>query len=825
MLRHHGFAMVVGLVVLGLAVPAAGNASLEGDRNPADHAQQAFNIIPSGQYGSVPPPAQAADQAKLYDGLTPLFDDVKAKDLPQYFKSERFGPDGDGPVHAEGVTPSGVRILRDRFNVPHIYADTQDALTVGAGWVIAEDRGLLLEQARFNARVAAVDAPGLSALSLTAGLKQFTPSAQTEAELSKQTDVLLAAGAKGRAVLHDIDQFVAGINAYYAQTHNRATPWTRNDVYALDALKGQFVGEGGGDEARRSMFLDALQHQLGPEKGLAVFNDLREARDPETPVSVPGNVSFQTPPRSIAGNVVLDNGSLVSVDTAAAVPPPPAPPVHASNALLVSGNRSANGHPLMVAGPQIGYFYPGLTLEMDLHAPGIAARGATSAPFPGYILIGRGADYAWSLTSAGLDIVDTYVETLCGGSDTKYVFDDQCRDMSFFDAGVLNGTPAKPVRFSRTVHGPVIGYATVHGRRVAVTRKRSSYGRDAQDLLLYRDLTKGEVHNVHDFFRAANQSPQTFNSFYVDDRDIGVFTSGLVPIRPSDVDPGLPVDGRGDHEWRGFIPFARHPQGVNPPDGRIVNWNNRTIAGYQAADDNWSLGAEQRVRLLTDALGRGDDQSLASLTAAMNKAATEDVRVMEFEPVLAALLRTGPAPSAREAKMLQLLDAWRAHGGSRLDRNLDGKIDDPGAAIMDAIWPKLAAAWAQLALGPGLSLQLASIVRPYDLPPGGQYGGWHIYMDKDLRTLLGRPVKGPFEVRYCGNGNLAACRAALWAAIKAGGDELAASQGADPSVWRADATRERITFVPGLLPYTMRYTNRPSGIQQLITFDSHGPRS
>jgi acyl-homoserine lactone acylase PvdQ len=89
----------------------------------------------------------------------------------------------------------------------------------------------------------------------------------------------------------------------------------------------------------------------------------------------------------------------------------------------------------MVAGPQIGYFYPGLTLEMDLHGPGIDARGATSAPFPGYILIGRSADYAWSLTSAGLDIVDTYVETLCGGSDSKYLYKGRCRDMDTFDAG------------------------------------------------------------------------------------------------------------------------------------------------------------------------------------------------------------------------------------------------------------------------------------------------------------------------------------------------------------------------------------------------------
>jgi hypothetical protein len=50
------------------------------------------------------------------------------------------------------------------------------------------------------------------------------------------------------------------------------------------------------------------------------------------------------------------------------------------------------------------------------------------------------------------------------------------------------------------------------------------------------------------------------------------------------------------------------------------------------------------------------------------------------------------------------------------------------------------------------------------------------------------------------------------------GRELAAAQGPNPSRWRASATRERITFVPGLLPYTMRYTNRPSGIQQIVSF-------
>jgi hypothetical protein len=94
-------------------------------------------------------------------------------------------------------------------------------------------------------------------------------------------------------------------------------------------------------------------------------------------------------------------------------------------------------------------------------------------------------------------------------------------------------------------------------------------------------------------------------------------------------------------------------------------------------------------------------------------------------------------------------------------------------------------------------------------------------MSKDLRTLIGEQVKGKFANRYCGHGDLASCRAALWGAMEDAGTLLAAAQGPNPDAWRADATRERISFAPGLLPYTMRYTNRPSGIQQVIEFFGH----
>ena len=146
-----------------------------------DYAPHARNIIPSGQYGGVPPVAQADRQARMYDALTPLFDKVTPTHLRPCSSPSGSAPRARDRSRRERAPHKGLRILRDRFNVPHIYGRTNDDVTWGAGWALAHDRELLLEQARYNARVAVVDAPGQTAIDLIVGLKTFVPSAQTEA--------------------------------------------------------------------------------------------------------------------------------------------------------------------------------------------------------------------------------------------------------------------------------------------------------------------------------------------------------------------------------------------------------------------------------------------------------------------------------------------------------------------------------------------------------------------------------------------------------------------------------------------------------------------
>ena len=140
-----------------------------------------------------------------------------------------------------------------------------------------------------------------------------------------------------------------------------------------------------------------------------------------------------------------------------------------------------------------------------------------------------------------------------------------------------------------------------------------------------------------------------------------MFSSGRVPVRAAGVDLGLPTIGTGGYEWNGFYPAAQHPQAVNPSGDRILNWNNKPAAGWTAADDEWAYGSVHRGELLENAVARQDTHSLGSLVAAMNRAATQDLRDAEVLPAIEAVLR----PVRRRARASSRCSTCSSSGGRR----------------------------------------------------------------------------------------------------------------------------------------------------------------
>jgi acyl-homoserine lactone acylase PvdQ len=783
---------------------------------PVVTEDRAFYILPPGNYGGLPTNDDSLDQLPLYDALTPLRGDVTDADIESYFLPQNFEP--VGPTREEVTGRAGTTIVYDDFGIPHITGETREDLAFGAGWVTARDRALLLDLGRGAARVAVADVPGIDAFSLITSAQPFVPSAAAEQLVTDQVELIRETfGEEGEEIIADAQAYVDGVNAYSEANGVDREPFTVNDVVAVTALIGSIFGAGGGAEAGNAEFLSTLQAALGPEQGRAVWDDLLPDSDPEAPTTIEERFDYPAlTGGEVTGSVLIDAGSIESFDPrdAAAVPQgfstslfydaADTPPYReASNWLMVEPSASLNATTLAVQGPQLGYFYPEIVQQIHLSGAGIEAQGAAVPGLAMYILIGRTRDYAWSLTSANQDVRDVYAEVLCepDGSEptrasTHYEFEGECIPFEVFDAGMLGDLP---ITYLTSVHGPVIGTATSEGAPVALTRKRSTFGRDGLNLAALKDMTEGDADTPENFFEAANKFGFTFNWGYANRENTAYFASGRLPIRPAGLDRRLPTLGTGDYEWEGFLELEDRPHAIGHPSGRLLNWNNQSAPGFMHGDGT-QFGSVHRVENLDQ---WPDEAELVDVVAIMNRAATEDERASVW-PVISAVLAGGDAPSELAAQVVTLLDEWADDDAPRLDADDDGFADTPGPLLFDTVFDAVHAAVAAPVLGPLLDAGVG--LRGIDEAS---------FVDKDLRTVLGEPVEGEFQVRYCGAGDLDACRASLWAAIDEAIGPLAIERGDDPTTWLSEG--QRLTFVPGLITDDFRATNRPT-YQQVIEF-------
>jgi acyl-homoserine lactone acylase PvdQ len=540
-------------------------------------------------------------------------------------------------------------------------------------------------------------------------------------------------------------------------------------------------------------------------------------------------------------------------------------PTAQSNALVVAGRNSKSGHPLAVFGPQVGYFSPQILMEVDIHAPGIDARGAA---FPGvneYVQLGRGRDYAWSATSAGQDLIDTFAVDLCNADGSAatidsdhYMFRGQClpieqltRTNSWTPNAADQTAPgSETLTIGRTALGIVVGRGNVKGKPVAYTSLRTTYGHEVDSARGFADFNDpGKMKSPQGFQRAASKIGYTFNWLYADDRDIAYFNSGANPVRSSRVDPNFPVRGRTAFEWRGFdptnrtaqyTPFAQHPRVVN--QSYLTSWNNKQAPGYSAADSNFGFSSVYRSDSLDAQVKKrlkgGKKMTLPGLIDSMEVAGSTDLRATQVLPYALAVLGKPKDPALLDA--VTKLKAWQHRGGLRRDGDHNGAYDDAEAIrILDAWWPRWIESEFKPTLGQKLYDAIVAMIGLDNEPNnhGGHLGsayqnGWYGYASKDLRTVLRRKVKGKYSRVYCGRGKLAGCRSVLAASLKDAlahssadelyaGDKQCSGQTGDALQMCWDAIVHRP--LGGVTQPKIHWINRPT-YQQADEIQGHRPR-
>jgi acyl-homoserine lactone acylase PvdQ len=449
-----------------------------------DDAGGFYNVLPPGENGTdnavqfglftslgqLPP--NFDDQMPLYENLLYAAPTLTPSEIPDYYKDATFGVKTQNIARVESPE-AGVTIVRDQYDVPHIYGVTRDDVMFGAGYAAAEDRLFLMDVLRHTAEASLSSFIGGAAGNQAMDEAQWTVAPYTQADLQAQiNDAGKLYGATGVQIVSDATAYVAGVNAYIKAAESNPTLmpfeytaigkqpqlWKPTDVIALASLIGAIFGKGGGNEVQSALTEEAFVKRFGVKAGRAAWENFREANDPAAPTTVSQPFPYETDspfaPRGLAmpnpGSVTYVSPGATNPDTAQARdggvaaagkkalgytygPDPIAIPndgsigsellqdlygqkALASNWELVNAAHSTNGHPIAVMGPQVGYYIPQILMEEDLHGPGIDARGAS---FPGvnqYVELGHGTDYAWSATTATSDNVDTFAELLCNPS-------------------------------------------------------------------------------------------------------------------------------------------------------------------------------------------------------------------------------------------------------------------------------------------------------------------------------------------------------------------------------------------------------------------------
>ncbi len=565
---------------------------------------------------------------------------------------ERAMPDYSGAAALPGLAAE-VRVYRDRWGVPHIFAASGNDAARAQGYIHASERLFQMEMQRRAGQgrlseLAGEEMLGVDRFIRTLGFYRLAQSS------------FAALSPEARSYL---EAYAEGVNAWLAAHKNRLPPeliamgaapepWTPADSIVWGKLMALKLSGNYKQEMLRGRLAELMSArrmaELFPEMPGPVTIEPRNgvAHDAETSgkrASLPAPASARAPgAASPAASLFpfLDEGG-------------------ASNEWVVAGQRTASGKPILANDPHLDFEAPILWYLARIVTPGWTVKGASVPGLPG-ILLGQNDAIAWGFTTTESDVEDLFVETLDPAGANRYLtpegaaeFETRRRDHP------RQGPPRRCSRHPRDAPRPgAFGHRSRHaqargaGKVLALAFTGLGGADTTSEALLRLSRARGQDDAV-DALRAYQGPPQ--NIVYADRAGhIGFVNPGLVPIRKSG-DGRMPADGAsGAFDWIGMAPYERLPQLRDPPAGFIFNANNAVVPqGFSP-----SLGSDWtepfRARRIQEFMDEGGAHTLDA--SARMQADHLSLAAKDLLPALSAT----PAATEQAKEALLLLQKWDA---------------------------------------------------------------------------------------------------------------------------------------------------------------------
>ncbi len=608
------------------------------------------------------------------------------------------------PVMGAKADYGKVEVVRDRWGVPHVFAETDAGAMYGLGYATAEDRGFQMhytlriiqgrlaelagdvKKVRRNETALQNDRE-MRCFGFYRAAKALVPNldAETFGLLTAYSDGVNDCFQNNRDNLHPL----------FAKLEFEPEPWTPADCIVCWWHLGQFFATDGtrdlihyrtlAEGGPRGRALPPGRGGPGGRKQPPGRLKERERLSVE-PEPLPPDDSTAVVQREDVSDAWIEQahallhqhgfqaGRQVSEGQQSAGP-------KFSHAWVADGRISGTGSAVLVSEPRTPVANPSLFYEFHIQGKTFNARGVGVAGSP-VILIGWNTRVAWGMTALGADQADLFRLKTDPQRPDQYELDGRWRSMQILREQIkVKGGPTGSMRVCLTHLGPVVnefafarpGDPPVALKRIPICETDRETIQGAVAMLRARD-----VHEFRDAL-AGWRFPSANVVFGDREGSIGFSLIGALPLRsPLALEGGSAAhDGSASkYDWQAIIPHELVPHVLNPKRGCLFSANHRPIGSFYPIPlgiRTGSMGDTLRSWRLRELLGGKPALSPEELLDVhfdtVNPARREIARIGYH---LRDVLRRELSPEAMRA--LAHLEGWHEQGG-RAD------LDVPGAEL------------------------------------------------------------------------------------------------------------------------------------------------
>ena len=544
-------------------------------------------------------------------------------------------PDYNENIKIEGLT-APVKVYRDAYGTPHIYAKNEKDLYKVVGYITAQDRLWQMDLLRRVTQGRLSEIFGEKTLETDVFLRKLQIP-QNSKNLLKKLDTLNR---------NALEYFSQGVNQYIEQN--------KDDLpFEFKILKYK-PEEWKPEHSLNLVGYMAWNLELG-YKMEVILNQLMQKLDkkyirfllPDYNI----NNEYVYPSFKYQKNIKTDSTLVAVLDQLGQITPDI---FNGSNNWVVGGQKSTTGKPIFSNDMHLMLNVPGIWSRMHQNIKGKLNVTGVTLPGSPYIVAGHNDYIAWGMTNVMLDGADFYFEKI-NQDTTQYFLNGQWKNLIVKKEKFYIKDKQEPIerKLYFTHRGPVI---TRFGDIKSTPLSMHWIGNeDSHEIEALYKLNRAKNWNDYlDAIKGFNSVSQNI-AFADVNGNFGIHMGAKIPKRTA---PGyLFYPGDTDkYDWKGYVPFDSLPYEYNPTRGFVSSANNKSLSDsilpYYVTE--W-YDLPYRIKRIRQML------------TAKNKLSTDDFKQMlndhhsvqadEMKPVLLKHLQNAQLNDT-EKKALDILKNW-----------------------------------------------------------------------------------------------------------------------------------------------------------------------